>query len=378
MADPKPRRRKRRRQNGFIEIANALLGIIVIGLLAVGGVLFYGAQQFHAAGPTTEPTTFLVEQGNGLSTVINRLAEQGLIRDPMIFRGGAYVTDRNLTIIPGEYEVAAGASMRDIFNTLKAGDPIEYFINVPPGETSWQVAQRLNDPALKLTGEPVAVPAEGSVLPVRHDFFPGDTRASVLERMQAGMTDAVDKAWNICDADVCGAGNPIPDKAALVIMASIVEKETGLASERPQVAGLFINRLRAGMRLQTDPTIIYGITLGERTLEGGITASQKAGETAYNTYVIDGLPPGPIANPGIEALMAVANPADTSSLYMMAVTPNRPSDGHYFADTLAEHQANEARYRALEREQAAARAAAPPAEAPAAEEAPERPFPPPS
>jgi UPF0755 protein len=143
-----------------------------------------------------------------------------------------------------------------------------------------------------------------------------------------------------------------------VTLASIVEKETGLESERPMVAALFINRLKRGMKLQTDPTIIYGLTRGEHPLEGGITASQKAAETPYNTYIIDGLPPTPIANPGEAALMAVAQPAQSAFLYMMAVTPGKPGDGHYFASTLEEHQANERKYRRLEDQQAADEAAA--------------------
>jgi UPF0755 protein len=205
-------------------------------------------------------------------------------------------------------------------------------------------------------------------LPVRHDYFPLDKRDDVLKAMQDAMVAAIDKAWAACDPEVCGADKPVKSKAELVTLASIVEKETGLESERPMVAALFINRLRRGMKLQTDPTIIYGLTRGERPLDGGITASQKAAETPYNTYIIDGLPPTPIANPGEAALMAVAQPADSGFLYMMAVTPGKPSDGHYFASSLEEHQANEAKYRRLENQQAADEAAA--AEAAANGEAP--------
>jgi len=170
--------------------------------------------------------------------------------------------------------------------------------------------------------------------------------------MQKRMAEQRDAVWKGCQPTICGAEAPLKDADDLVTLASIVEKETGIPTERPEVAGLFVNRLQDGMKLQTDPTIIYGITKGERTLEGGITARQKATDTPYNTYVINGLPPTPIANPGIESLKAVANPADTENLYMMAVTPGNPRDGHLFADTLAEHQANEAKYRAQERERA--------------------------
>lgn len=363
MADKKKRRRAR---NGFVDIANGLLTLVVIGLVIAGGAVLWGAQQFYSDGPTTDDKTFLVEKGNGLGTIGSRLASQNFISNGLIFRAGVWASKNDASVLPGEYVIPARSSMADILRIITEEKPVEYFINVPPGESAYQVAQRINA-ADKLSGDPVPVPAEGSVLPVRHDYFPLDKRDAVLKSMQDAMTAAVDKAWAACDADVCGDGQPIKTKADLVTMASIVEKETGLETERPMVAALFINRLRQGMKLQTDPTIIYGLTRGERPLDGGITASQKAAETPYNTYIIDGLPPTPIANPGEAALMAVANPADSEFLYMMAVTPGKPSDGHYFATTLAEHQANEAKYRRLEDEQAAAAAAAA-QEAPAAGE----------
>jgi UPF0755 protein len=368
MADKKKRRRS---QNGFIDIANGLLTLVIIGLVVAGGVVIWGAQQFYSDGPITADTTFLVEKGNGLGTIGSRLAAQKLIENNLIFRAGVWVTKNDAPVLPGEYVIPARSSMADILKIITEEKPIEYFINIPPGESSYQVAERLNA-IEKLSGNPVPVPPEGSILPVRHDYFPLDKRDDVLKSMQDAMTAAVDKAWAACDPEVCGANQPIKTKEELVTLASIVEKETGLESERPMVAALFINRLRQGMKLQTDPTIIYGLTRGERALDGGITASQKAAETPYNTYIIDGLPPTPIANPGEAALMAVANPADSGFLYMMAVTPGKPGDGHYFASTLSEHQANEAKYRRLE-DQLAAEEAAPEAasgEAPAEGETP--------
>jgi UPF0755 protein len=370
VADKKKRRRSR---NGFVDIANALLTLVVIGLVIAGGAMLWGAQQFYSDGPATTEQRFLVDRGAGLETVATRLENQGLIANRFIFLVMGRVLDKQRGIKAGEFVIPARSSMSAILTELTTGDPVEYFINVPPGESSYQVAQRLNTDE-NLSGDPIPVPAEGTILPVRHDYFPHDNRETVLKRMQDEMTAAVDKAWAACAADVCGEGQPIKTKADLVTMASIVEKETGLETERPMVAALFINRLRQGMKLQTDPTIIYGLTRGERPLDGGITASQKAAETPYNTYIIDGLPPTPIANPGEAALMAVAQPADSEFLYMMAVTPGKPSDGHYFASTLSEHQANEAKYRRLEDQQAAAEAAATegPAEGetPAADDAP--------
>lgn len=343
MTDRKDKKRRRRR-SGLVDVFNGLLTLLVLGLLIAGGLFFYGVSQFYATGPVEEEATFLVERGSSLGLVASRLESQGLISNRLIFQSGGLAMRKQSALKPGEFRIPAGASMADILALFTEGKAVEYFITVPEGATSWQVAQRLNDPTQNLTGDPVAVPPEGSILPGRYDYFPRDDRQAVLDEMQAEMRAALDKLWAERDPDL-----PLESKEELVILASIVEKETGVASERPEVAGLFVNRLRAGMRLQTDPTIIYGITKGERQLEGGITASQKAAETPYNTYVIDGLPPTPIANPGIEALRAVANPTDTENLYMMAVTPGNPSDGHYFATTLAEHQQNEAKYRQQER-----------------------------
>jgi UPF0755 protein len=352
------RKRRRRSRNGFLDILNGLLMLVVLGIIVGVGVFFWGASQFYAAGPTNEDSTFFVEKGNGLSTIAGRLTEQKLIANSLLFRAGAWASERNTTILPGEYKIPAKASMADIMKIITSGKPVEYFVMVNPGQSAYEVAEALNDPAQNLAGDPVAVPAEGSVLPVRHDYFPRDDRAAVLKAMQAEMDAAVEKYWAQCEPDVCGPEGVLKTKQDFVTMASIVEKETGLDSERPIVASLFINRLKDGMRLQTDPTILYGLYKGVPQASLSITASQKAKATEYNTYVINGLPPTPIANPGEAALEAVANPADTEYLYMMAVTPGDYSDGHYFAKTLKEHQANEKKYRAQEKEQAAQEAAA--------------------
>lgn len=369
MARDERKAKRRRRSNGFLDILNGLLMLVVLGLIVGVGVFFWGASQFYATGPEDQETTFFVERGNGLGTIATRLAEQGLIENALLFRAGAWTTSRsNSNILPGEYVIPAKASMADILKIITSGDPVEYFVMINPGQSSYEVAMALNDPAQKLTGDPVPVPPEGSVLPIRHDYFPSDERAALLKSMQDQMTATVDRIWATCRPDICGEEGVLKTKKDFVTLASIVEKETGIASERPIVASLFINRLKRGMRLQTDPTILYGLYEGVPQPKLTITASQKARETPYNTYVIDGLPPTPIANPGVAALEAVANPADTDYLYMMAVTPGNYADGHYFATTLEEHQQNEQKYRRQEREQAAA--AADEAEEPAAEEAP--------
>jgi UPF0755 protein len=356
-------RKKKRRRSGFLDVMNGLFGLAVLGLVAVVAVFLWGVSVFNAPGPAEQDAVFFVEPGNGTQTIAARLAEQGLINDATMFRAGAWVWDRvdDVRILPGEYAIPARASMQQIFDVIRSGKPIEYFVMVNPGQSSYEVAQLLNSPSENLSGDMVTVPPEGSILPIRHDYFPRDDRAALLKKMQDQMTAAVDRIWGECVAnrpDVCGAEGTLKSKGEFIILASIVEKETGIASERPIVASLFINRLRRGMRLQTDPTILYGLYKGVPQERLIITKSQKEQATDYNTYVIDGLPPTPIANPGIAALEAVANPADTDYLYMMAKVPGDYTAGHHFAETLAEHQENERKYRRQEREQAGAAASA--------------------
>jgi UPF0755 protein len=369
-ADDRKDKRRRRGHSGLVSIVNGLLTLVVLGLVVGIGVFLWGVSQFYAAGPAKDEVAFFVERGSGLGLVAERLENQGLIDNRLIFQAGGWALKKQGQLKPGEFRIAANASMAQILELLTEGKPVEYFVMVNPGQSSYEVAALVNDPAQALTGDPVAVPPEGTVLPVRHDYFPRDDRADVLQAMQDEMAKAVDAIWAKCRPDVCGPEAPLKTKEELVILASIVEKETGIPSERPIVASLFLNRMKAGMRLQTDPTILYGLYKGVPQEKLTITASQKARETPYNTYVIDGLPPTPIANPGLAALEAVANPADTDYLYMMAVTPGDYSDGHYFATTLAEHQANEKKYRRQEREQATEAAAGDETE-PSAETAPD-------
>lgn len=335
--------RKKRRSSALV-LLNGLLTLVVLGLLVAGGAVFWGVSQFYNDGPKTEETAFLIEKGSGLNTIASRLQEQGLIDNSLLFRGGVWATKREAQVLPGQYIIPAKASMADILKIITETKPQEFFVNVIPGETSWQVAERLNDPGQSLAGEPVGLPAEGSLLAIRHDFFPGDTRVSLVETMQQKMKDEVARIWASRDPSI---DEVIKTPEQMVTLASLVEKETGVESERPQVASVFVNRLKKSMRLQTDPSVMYGITLGKGKLERGLTRSDLSTKTPYNTYQIDGLPPGPIANPGTAALEAVAHPAQTNYLYFVAKGTD-PSAGHLFAATYAEHRKNVALYRKAE------------------------------
>ncbi|HEY0920447.1 endolytic transglycosylase MltG [Devosia sp.] len=350
--------KRTRRRSGVLEITNALLSLLVLGLIVLGGLLIYGASRFYAPAVPQE-AAFTVERGSSVMTTARRLEEQGLIpRDQLLpsewlFWAGTRALQKEKDIKAGEYLLPAGASMAAILREITEGTPIARRVTVPEGWTSWQVAQEIGKDAHVLVGDLAGVPPEGSILPGSYDYNREDTRQSVLDQMQARMQEEVAAVWASCRADVCGPNGVLKTPEQLVTLASIVERETGVPTERRQVAAVFVNRLKKGMRLQSDPTIIYGITKGEGQLGRGLKRSEIEARTAYNTYQIDGLPAGPIANPGVESLRAVANPDDVDYLYFVAAGPV-PSDGHLFAATYKEHRANVAKYREIERQQAIA------------------------
>lgn len=342
-ADRNEKRSRRRRRSGLVAVLNGILTLLVLGMIVVGGGFFWGATQFYQEGSVKQDTNFLVEKGSRLASIAERLEEQGLISNKLIFQAGGWALKKQTEIKAGEFVLKANSSMSDILKEITEGKPILLAVVVPEGWTSWQVADRLtNHP--DLTGEATATPEEGTILPGSYDYDRGMPRSEVLARMQAAMAEKLAAIFASCDPTVCGPNGVVRSPAELVTLASIVEKETGVATERPEVAAVFINRLKKGMRLQTDPTIIYGITKGVGKLDRPIRRSEIEAKTEYNTYQIDGLPPGPIANPGIELLEAVANPPASENLYFVAKTTD-PRDGHLFAKTYADHRKNVALYR---------------------------------
>jgi UPF0755 protein len=329
-------------------VAANFLTLAILGLVVVFGVITWGQSQFRAPGPLTEPLRFEVERGEGLGSVAEKLAEAGAIGNETVFRVGARYAKLDAGLKFGEYEFPPGASMEAILRQLNEGGNVLRRIVVPEGWTSWQVVEALRARE-DLTGEIAEIPPEGSLAPAGYDYQNGDDRQAILDRMRAEQDRILAEAWAGRDPDL-----PLASPEELLILASIVEKETGVPEERGTVAGVFVNRLREGMRLQTDPTVIYGITKGEGTLGRGLRASELAAATPWNTYVIAGLPPTPIANPGRASIEAAARPETTDYLYFVA----DGTGGHAFAETLVQHNANVAAWRRIEAQRAAEEAAA--------------------
>jgi UPF0755 protein len=343
---PEPPRRSKKARSQLVIFLNFVMTMLVaICVIGVAG-FYYMIRTFQSPGPLETNTHFTVRPGNGLSEIASNLERNGIVSDARVFR---YVTATYLrkgeTLKAGEYEIKARASMKDIMDTLESGKSILYSVVLPEGLTVRQMMLRLaEDPVLE--GDlPAELPPEGSLRPDTYKFSRGTKRAEILSQMRAAQQKMVDQIWEKRDADL-----PIKTKEEFVVLASIVEKETGKEDERAHVASVFLNRLQKGMRLQSDPTIVYGLFGGEgKPSDRPIYKSDLSKQTPYNTYQIRGLPPTPIANPGRAALEAVANPWRTNDLYFVA----DGTGGHVFAATLDEHNANVRRWRKVEGEKAA-------------------------
>jgi UPF0755 protein len=316
---------------------------LVVGALSImlGGQIFVLIwQQFHVPGKMATEVTVVIPRGAGLEGSANILAKAGVLHHPLIFKIGAVATMSLSSIKAGEYLVPARSSPREALELLKSGVTVVRKFTSPEGLTSGQIMAELAA-AQGFSGEAGAVPREGSLLPETYHYSYGDAREGVIKRMSKAMEEALEAAWKAKPAD-----SPLKSKAELLALASIVEKETGLAAERPRVAAVFLNRLKKGMKLQSDPTIIYGIAGTAGSFERPITKDDLQKPTPYNTYVIEGLPPGPICNPGRASLEAVVKPAASEELYFVA----DGTGGHAFAKTLEEHNRNVANWRKIERE----------------------------
>ena len=311
--------------------------LLALGVAAALLFGFWVIQGWNAAGPSKQAVAVVIPRGASLPRIAALLEEAGAISSSKRFLLQSKLFGHGRVIKAGEYEIPAGASDAKILSMLEKGKILQRFVVVPEGLPSIMVWERLaNAPAL--TGD-AAVPEEGTILPDSYAYQRGDSRAEVLKRMQAAMAKTLDKLWAARAPDAA-----VRDKREALILASIVEKETGKPSERPMVAGVYSNRLRQGMKLDADPTVIYPVTKG-KPLGRRILESELRADNGYNTYVRIGLPAGPIANPGRESIAAVLHPARTQALYFVA----DGTGGHVFAATLAEQNANVEKWRALRR-----------------------------
>lgn len=344
------------RRSAFMRVFGSLFALLFLfgGLLAVLGSWVW--LTFTAPGPLKSKKIYEITKDLDRTQIAMALQDQGIISDARIFSAAAAVNGfRGGRLRAGEFEFASGATMEDVLGMITAGRFLTYKVTIPEGWTSQMVVARVTEQK-ELEGDIKTVPPEGAVLPDTYVFRRGLSRQKLIDDMQAAQTKLLDTLWQ---------ARPATTKLAtpqdLVTMASIVEKETGLAEERPKVASVFLNRLDQKMRLQSDPTIIYGIVGGKGKLDRPLTKTDIETATPYNTYTISGLPPGPIANPGKAALEAVLNPADTKYLYFVA----DGSGGHAFASTLDEHNANVKKWRDQQATPDAAAPATPDAAKPA-------------
>ncbi|MEQ8876928.1 MAG: endolytic transglycosylase MltG [Phycisphaerales bacterium] len=375
-------------------IASNFLTFLVVLVFLVAGVILWGQNAYNSAGPLEGSICLRVDRGSNMRRVSQDLEERGAVSSSTIFRIGADYTGKDGLLKAGSWLIPEGATMGEItdlvtrggastcgtevvyrigvtqvqaqvreldpqteayrevveFDLLgEGGKPEEYTevvaqddtrfrINIAEGVTSWQIVTALNAVEV-MEGEVDGVPPEGSLAPYGYEVERGDGRAELLDRMKEIQATRLAAAWEARDDDL-----PLEDPSDVLILASIIEKETGQPEERGQVASVFVNRLRRGMRLQTDPTVIYGITNGEGVLGRGLRQSELRQATPYNTYVIQGMPPTPIANPGEASLMAAVQPAETDYVFFVA----DGTGGHAFAETLDEHNENVARWRELE------------------------------
>ena len=377
--------------------ANAMT-FLMVALFLAGGLIMWGKAQYDAPGPLAEAACVQVKSGSNMRRVSKDLAAQGAVSSASIFRIGADYEEKTGQLKAGSFLIEPEATMKEIVDVITRGgasicgteivyrigvnrvsvqvrelDPatnrfaelatftqgedevpaeytqmrdqadVRFRIAVAEGVTSWQVVNAISGMDI-MDGTVAAVPPEGSLAPDSYEVRKGDDRAALLARMSTAQETLLAAAWEARADDL-----PIESAEDLLILASLIEKETGVSDERRQVASVFVNRINQGMRLQTDPTVIYGITKGEGVLGRGLRRSELRAETPYNTYVINGLPPTPIANPGRASLMAAAQPDETPYIFFVA----DGTGGHAFAVTLDEHNRNVAVWRQIEADRAA-------------------------
>src|SRR2546421_1518997 len=338
---PPPPRRSERARNPFVVVGNAIITLLLVGMIGAGAAYYYGRQKLEAPGPLQEDKVVNVPARAGMADIADVLQREGVIdNNRWAFIGAVLAMKARSELKPGEYSFQKRASLRDVIGTIVEGKVVQHSVTIPEGLTSEQIVARLSDNDI-FAGSVREVPREGTLLPETYKFPRGTTRDQVIQRMQQAQKRALAEIWERRSPDV-----PLKSPDQLVTLASIVEKETGKPDERSRVAAVFVNRLRQKIKLQSDPTIIYGLVGGKGTLGRPIKRSEISQPSPYNTYVIDGLPPGPISNPGRASLEATANPARTRDLYFVA----DGTGGHAFTETYDQHQKNVAKLRTMEKQ----------------------------
>lgn len=336
---PPPSKPPSRRRPSLSALSGFLSFLVVMALIALGA-LAWGNNRLLEPGPLASNKVVYITPHTDLPDIIDKLNAEGVIDSPLAMNLVLTAERKRGKIKAGEFLFKQHASLRDVIDTLVSGKQFLHPITIPEGLTSQQIVQRLRDNEL-LAGDVREMPKEGALLPETYKVTRGMTRNDLIQKMEDDDRRLVEQIWARRSPDL-----PLRSPYDLVTLASIVEKETGKADERPRIAGVFMNRLRRHMRLQSDPTIVYGLVGGQGTLGHSITRSELDKKTNYNTYQIDGLPPGPIDNPGRAALEAVANPSRTTDLYFVA----DGTGGHAFSETIEEHNKNVQHWREIERE----------------------------
>ena len=338
---PPPPKRSERARNPFVVVGNAIITFVLLMMIGAGAVYYYGRQIIEAPGPLQEEKTVNIPSRAGMTDIADVLQREGIIdNNRWAFIGAVFALRARSELKPGEYAFQKNASLRDVIGTIVEGKVVQHSLTIPEGLTSEQIVARLTDNDL-FSGAVREIPREGTLLPETYKFPRGTSREQVIQRMQAVQKRVTAEIWERRSPDL-----PLRTSEQLVTLASIVEKETGKADERSRVAAVFVNRLKQKIKLQSDPTIIYGLVGGRGTLGRPIRRSEITQPSPYNTYVIDGLPPGPISNPGRASLEAAANPARTRDLYFVA----DGTGGHTFTETYDQHQKNVAKLRSMEKQ----------------------------
>lgn len=330
---------KNAKPSPFKKITIIFCMLFLLAAVAVAGASFFALQYFKSPGPLENEATIIIDEGSSLNKIAYQLAENNIIKHPKLFSIMVRISKAGNRMKAGQYSFEPRIAPVQAFGKIANGDVVAHKITIAEGLMTSQILDIIKNAEFMKGSVPDGI-KEGELLPETYEYHYGDDRAKLVERMQRSMRETLDKAWENRAENL-----PIKTKEEALVLASIIEKETGVADERERVAAVFVNRLRKRMRLQTDPTVIYAITKGDYVLERPLMLKDLEMQDPYNTYRNYGLPPGPIANPGADAIKAAVNPAETNEYYFVA----DGTGGHQFSSTLKEHNNNVQKWRKIQR-----------------------------